>query len=237
MSPPGRAAAAAGPASPPRPSGRPACWPCSPPAARRAPATRPPQPPRAGPPEAAAGTGGAGSAPGSARACSPRRWLRPAQAIVYTASLTVRATDISRVTALAEGIAAAAGGYVSSENTLLDRAHPAQSTVNLQLKIPVAAYPATLAELSTRLGTRISVSQQAQDVTQTVADVTSRVASAQAAITQLRALLGRAWLGRRPAHRPEPDRPGRVGPRIASVPAAGAQSRDQLCDSHAHPGE
>lgn len=36
------------------------------------------------------------------------------------------------------------------------------------------------------------MSQQAQDVTQTVADVTSRVSSAQAAITQLRALLAHA---------------------------------------------
>jgi hypothetical protein len=114
------------------------------------------------------------------------------QAIVYTASLTVRAADVGRAAALATRIATTAGGYVSSENTLLDRAHPAQSTVSLQLKIPVAAYPATLAALSSRLGTRISVSQQAQDVTRTMADVTSRVTSAQAAITQLRALLARA---------------------------------------------
>jgi hypothetical protein len=114
------------------------------------------------------------------------------QAIVYTASLTVRAVDVSRAASLAARLAAAAGGYVSSENTLLDRAHPAQSAVSLQLKIPVAAYPATLDALSSRLGTRISVSQHAQDVTETVADVTSRVTSAQAAITQLRALLARA---------------------------------------------
>jgi Domain of unknown function (DUF4349) len=115
-----------------------------------------------------------------------------AQAIVYTASLTVRAADISQAAALAQRIAATAGGYVSSESTLLDRAHAAQSTVSLQLKIPVLRYPATLDALSTRLGTRISLSQQAQDVAETVADVTSRVASAQAAITQLRALLARA---------------------------------------------
>lgn len=115
-----------------------------------------------------------------------------AQAIVYTASLTVRAADISRAASQAERIATAAGGYVSNENTLLDKAHPAQSTISLQLMIPVAAYQATLGELSSRLGTRVSVSQQAQDVTATVADVTSRVTSAQAAISQLRALLARA---------------------------------------------
>jgi hypothetical protein len=64
--------------------------------------------------------------------------------------------------------------------------------VRIELKIPVAAYQSTLAALGTRLGTRISQSQQAQDVTLTVADVSSRVASAQAAIAQLRKLLARA---------------------------------------------
>jgi hypothetical protein len=135
--------------------------------------------------------GGTGSAQaGSAQA--GKSAALPAPAIVYTASLTVRARDVSRAAGQAARIVAAAGGYVSSENTLLDRAHPEQSTVNLELKIPAAAYPVILGTLSTALGTRISMSQQAQDVTQTVADVTSRVTSAQAAITQLRALLARA---------------------------------------------
>ena len=44
----------------------------------------------------------------------------------------------------------------------------------------------------TGLGTQISLTQQAQDVTQQVADTSSLVASDQAAITQLRALLKRA---------------------------------------------
>jgi hypothetical protein len=137
---------------------------------------------------------GAGSAStGSAQAGKSAALPAPAgQAIVYTASLTVRARDVSRAAGQAARIVSAAGGYVSSENTLLDRAHPAQSTVNLELKIPAAAYPVILGTLSTALGTRVSMSQQAQDVTQTVADVTSRVRSAQAAITQLRALLAHA---------------------------------------------
>jgi hypothetical protein len=147
-----------------------------------------------GPAARAAGTGSAQAGQAAAGA-GPGNAALPAaagQAIVYTASLTVRATDISRAASLAARIATAAGGYVSSENTLLDRVEPAQSTVNLQVKVPFAAYQATLSALSTRLGTRISVSQQAQNVTETVADVTSRVTSAQAAITQLRALLARA---------------------------------------------
>ncbi len=116
----------------------------------------------------------------------------PGQSIIYTAGLTVRARDVRAAAARAAQLATAAGGYVASETTLLDHAHPARATVRIQLKIPVAAYQTTLAELGSRLGTRLSQSQRAQDVTLTVADVSSRVASAQAAIAQLRRLLARA---------------------------------------------
>jgi hypothetical protein len=114
------------------------------------------------------------------------------QAIVYTASLTVRAADVRAAAARAAQLAGSAGGYVSSETARFSRRHPADGTISIQLKIPVGSYQAALAALSARLGTRISLSQRAQDVTQTVADVTSRVASAQAAIVQLRRLLARA---------------------------------------------
>jgi hypothetical protein len=106
--------------------------------------------------------------------------------------VTVRADNLTRAASQATQLARAAGGYVSSENTALNRAHPDRSTISLQLKIPVSAYPATLGALSSQLGTRLAMSQHAQDVTQTVADVTSRVTSAQAAISQLRALLRHA---------------------------------------------
>ena len=119
--------------------------------------------------------------------------LPPAgQAIVYTASLTVRAADVRAAAARATQLASSVGGYVSSETARFSHRHPADGTISIQLKIPVAGYQATLAALSARLGTRVSLSQRAQDVTQTVADVTSRVASAQAAIVQLRQLLARA---------------------------------------------
>ena len=117
--------------------------------------------------------------------------LPSSQSIIYTASLTVRAASLTRAATEATQLARAAGGYVSAENTALNRAHPAQSTVSIQLKIPVASYQRVLGARS-GLGTRQSESQHAQDVTQTVADVTSRVASAQAAISQLRKLLARA---------------------------------------------
>jgi hypothetical protein len=120
---------------------------------------------------------------------------RPAsgQSIIYTASVTIRSRDVSRAAAQASQVAAAAGGYVASESTHLSPRHPGRSTISLQLKIPVSGYRAALAELTSgRLGTQLSLSRQARDVTQAVADVSSRAASAQAAIAQLRALLARA---------------------------------------------
>src|SRR5580693_7497624 len=76
---------------------------------------------------------------------------------------------------------------------LIYPAQPSQSLATVTLKIPVVVYSTTLSELSGNvLGSRLSLAQQTQDVTQQVADVSSRVASDEAAITQLRALLSRA---------------------------------------------
>jgi len=139
------------------------------------------------------GVTGAPAVAPSAAAGQPRlTGLAASQSIIYTASLTVRAADVRAAASRAAGLATAAGGYVSSESTRANHAHPAQATVFIQLKIPVASYQATLATLASTLGTRLSLSQQAQDVTLTVADVSSRVASAQAAIAALRGLLARA---------------------------------------------
>jgi hypothetical protein len=105
--------------------------------------------------------------------------------LVYTAQFTVQATDVTTAVSRVTSIVAAAGGYISQENV--------GSTATLQVKIPVAVYPATLSQLTSgTLGSRMSLEQQAQDVTQQVADVTSQVASDDAAIAQLRALLTRA---------------------------------------------
>jgi hypothetical protein len=130
--------------------------------------------------------------PGAAKQAGLTALLPSRQAIIYTASLTVRAGDVRAAAARAARLAGSAGGYVSSETARFSHRHPADGTIRIQLKIPVASYQATLAALSAQLGTRLSLSQRAQDVTQTVADVTSRVASARAAIAQLRQLLARA---------------------------------------------
>lgn len=118
--------------------------------------------------------------------------LAPGSDIIYNAQLTVRAQNVNTATARATQIVEGIGGYVSSESNSSDPDHPSQATATIQLKIPVTSYSATLTDLATSLGTQLSLSQQAQDVTEQVADVNSQVASYQAAIAQLRALLSHA---------------------------------------------
>jgi hypothetical protein len=142
----------------------------------------------------AAGTANGAGAPGGAGTTARLAPSGGAQ-LVYTAQLTVRVTDLDRAVTAATQMVTAAGGYVSGEKTVTDPAQPAQPGqpgASLELKIPVAAYPATLARISGQLGRPVSRQQQAQDVTQQVADTNSRVASDQAAISQLRALLARS---------------------------------------------
>jgi hypothetical protein len=113
------------------------------------------------------------------------------QSIIYTASLTITAKNVAAAATAAAAMVNAVGGYVSSEQESITPGHGGSAQANLELKIPVAEYAATLSRLAV-LGRRTSLSQQAQDVTQQVADVSSRVISAQAAIRQLRTLLSRA---------------------------------------------
>ena len=149
--------------------------------ARASPRPRWPRPPASG-----------RSAPGGQGGTGTTARLAPVSSIIYTAQLTVRAKDVGSAAAQAAQIVQGVGGYVSSETASADPDHPSEATANVQLKIPVTSYPATLGQLASRLGTQLSLQQQAQDVTQQVADVNSQVASDQAAITQLRTLLSHA---------------------------------------------
>ena len=117
--------------------------------------------------------------------------LAPNQDIIYTANLTLRAKDVDGTATSATTDVTAAGGYVAGEQQVQATGRGSVGQVNLELKIPAAAYHQTLAKLA-KLGTHVMFNERAQDVTQQVADVNSRVASAQAAITQLRELLRRA---------------------------------------------
>jgi Domain of unknown function (DUF4349) len=136
--------------------------------------------------------GAARSASGSSANAGTTAQLAPASDIIYTAQLTVRAANVSSAAARATQITEGVGGYVSNETASADPDHPSEATATVQLKIPVASYPATLGQLAGGLGTQLSLQEQAQDVTQQVADVDSQVTSDQAAIVQLRVLLSHA---------------------------------------------
>jgi len=146
----------------------------------------------AAPSAAGPGIGAAGSAAGKPASAGTTAQLAPAGDIIYTAQLTVRVGNVSSAAAMATEITQGVGGYVSNETASADPDHPSQATATVQLKIPVASYPATLGRLASGLGTQLSLQEQAQDVTEQVADVNSQVTSDEAAIGQLRALLSHA---------------------------------------------
>ena len=156
--------------------------------------------PLAGLPAPAAQKAANGSSSGSGSGSSGRfagtrlaKLVVPARNIIYTANLSVRINKGS-VTAAADqasGLVTSVGGYVSAQQEIIPPGRQQAPQVELTLKIPVAQYGPVLAKLK-GLGTKISFSSRAVDVTQQVADVGSRVASAQAAIKQLRALLSKA---------------------------------------------
>jgi hypothetical protein len=131
-----------------------------------------------------------GRAPGAKVApAEPVRLAPTTRAIVYTADLTVRSGDVDRAAATAKSLVAAAGGYVGTENTT--RSPGVRPAATITFRIPSARYQDVLDRLG-GIGTRESLRQQADDVTEEVADVTSRVASAKATLASLRKLLGRA---------------------------------------------
>jgi hypothetical protein len=142
------------------------------------------------PANGASGTG-AVSAGGKAAGLAAVR-LPGGQSVIFTASLSLRTRNVQATIVRATRLAGSAGGYVSGEHARTVRAgQRAMPVVNIQFKVPAAAYQPTLTALG-GLGAKRSETQRAQDVTGTVADVNSRVASAEAAIAQLRKLLTRA---------------------------------------------
>jgi len=166
--------AAAGPALPPG-SGAPAVA----------------QPGSAAQPGSVTRSGPAAASGSAAQPAQPARQALATQSIIFTASLTVRSANVAAAASQATSLVSSEGGYVSSEQTSASPGDRTQPTVSLQLKIPVAVYQPTLSKLA-RLGAQVSLSEQAEDVTEQVADVNSLVTSAQDAISQLEALLKRA---------------------------------------------
>ncbi|MCW2919117.1 MAG: hypothetical protein JWN52_7185 [Actinomycetia bacterium] len=109
------------------------------------------------------------------------------RSVVYTADLRVRAKSVEGAATKAKQLVTAAGGYVENET---GSSEPVGS--NLTFKVPSDKYSMVLDQLTGQLGTKLSLQQQAEDVTEQVADVDSRVKSAQATLQTFRKLLNRA---------------------------------------------
>jgi len=134
---------------------------------------------------------GAGTYAGSSAPRGGAEVALSTQSIIYTAQITMRTKHVTAAAASAITLITAVGGYVADEQQIIPRSGGGIPQVTLVLKIPVSQYHAIFAKIAA-LGRPITSSQHAQDVTQEVADVGSRVDSAEAAIKQLRALLGKA---------------------------------------------
>ncbi|MDF5757908.1 DUF4349 domain-containing protein [Spongiactinospora sp. TRM90649] len=112
------------------------------------------------------------------------------RAVIYVSELTVRVKEVATAADKAKQIVTAAQGHLAREES--DSFRPGDASARLEFKIPPPAYPAVLNRLQKELGTRESIRQGTQDVTQKVADVESRLKSAQSALDSLRTLLKRA---------------------------------------------
>ncbi|MFI0407616.1 DUF4349 domain-containing protein [Actinomadura sp. 3N508] len=135
-------------------------------------------------PEAQPGAG-RNEAPGAGT--TTRAPLAAAREVVHTARLRVRADDVDASATKAKQLVTAAGGYIERESSSTD---PARSEI--ALKIPTPRYTELLNQLSTQLGSKLSLTQEAEDVTGEVADVQARVRSAEATLVSFRKLLERA---------------------------------------------
>ena len=101
--------------------------------------------------------------------------LPSGQSVIVTASLSLRTRNVQATVGRATQLAESAGGYVSGEHARVVQAgQHATPMVDIQFKVPAAAYQPTLTALG-GLGTKRSETQRAQDVTGTVADVSSQV--------------------------------------------------------------
>jgi hypothetical protein len=156
------------------------------------------RPARAGAPQAADAGSAAGSAAKQRGGAQATGGGTPAgdqlnvpspvgRSVVYTADLRVRAKSVESAATRAKQLVTLAGGYVENET---GSSEPVSA--NLTFKVPADRYTTVLDQLTGQLGTKLSVQQQAEDVTEQVADVDSRVKSAQATLQTFRKLLSRA---------------------------------------------
>jgi uncharacterized protein DUF4349 len=111
--------------------------------------------------------------------------------IIRTGFLTLEAGDILQTRQRVVTIATGQRGQVASEETGTDSDDGTVDRANLVVRVPTAAYDATMRALQ-QLGPVKEVRQESADVTEQVVDVNSRVATQRAGLARMRALLARA---------------------------------------------
>lgn len=121
---------------------------------------------------------------------------------IVTGAITVRTDSVLTAAHRVEGIATAAGGLVSDEQTDVGNSggpgYPTpsddarqQTYSTLTVRVPPAAYDATVADIAA-LGTLVSQSRSSADVTDEYVDVQARVTSQEASLNRLLALVDSA---------------------------------------------
>ncbi|MEV6925927.1 DUF4349 domain-containing protein [Dactylosporangium sp. NPDC051485] len=128
----------------------------------------------------------------------PRQQQDPAQqkapeiaddrAIIYSGTITLEAKNVNDAATKALAFAAAAGGFVGSDNRQIDGDG---STATLILRVPAEKFNSTLEQVKT-IGEEENRQLSAQDVTDQVADVESRLKTAQASVNRIRELMAKA---------------------------------------------
>jgi len=113
------------------------------------------------------------------------------RSVIYTADITVRATNIKHAVASVESLVGNHRGVVYAEQVDLtpkDPQHPGDASATITLKVPPDQLAATLADVS-NVGTEVSRNENSDDVTSKVVDVKARIDAANASIARLTDLL------------------------------------------------
>ncbi|MGW2398226.1 DUF4349 domain-containing protein [Kitasatospora sp. NPDC001664] len=137
------------------------------------------------------GAGGASAAPSPGATGQGQEASAP-RLIAYTAQLSLRTKEMTKVLDEARTMATSGGGYVAGEQLGGGKSADGTPTdARLTLKVPSAAYQQTLDRLA-GLGEVLSRSSQADDLTQQVVDVESRIKTQQASVDRVRRLMADA---------------------------------------------
>lgn len=135
---------------------------------------------------------GGGTEPGTGTGTGTQARVLPTdRKVVYRGSISVRVSDIGRAADRAEALATGADGVVGAEQTATDPRRPRYGEATLTLRVPPAAFGATLDALG-RLGKELDRQRSAEDVTSQVIDVDSRVRTQQRSVERMRVLLAQA---------------------------------------------